>query len=73
MFKSAICMARFELIVCHLDQYCTRKVIKDKLFCVYVAATGSNSTVGATDWILPIVYYDYRFVLGRMYRDGRKS
>lgn len=24
-----------------------------------ITATGSNATVGATDWILPIVYYDY--------------
>lgn len=45
----------------------------NKLFSFYVAATGSNATVGATDWILPIVYYDYRFVLGRIYRHGRKS
>lgn len=66
-----------EPSVCHLDQNCCRKVktkiffsiYNNKLFSFYVAATGSNATVGATDWILPIVYYDYRFVLGRMYGD----
>ena len=32
-------------------------------FVNFFAAPGSNGTVGATDWILPIVYYDYRYIV----------
>lgn len=48
-------------------------IYNNKLFSFYVAATGSNATVGATDWILPIVYYDYRFVFEECMEIGRKS